>query len=162
MLMFKALWSFGLTDSENARAVREAVFVRERGIPAELEFDWFDGVAAHLFVSDEADTPIAAGRLYPDGLPVRMDRIAVMPEFRSMPYYDLVLRAMLYKAQDIAQAEIIALVPENEAALYAPFGFTLNGKRKNMGKCDYVELAVRPENIIWDSPCKHADKSNAQ
>ncbi|MEG1547523.1 MAG: GNAT family N-acetyltransferase [Clostridia bacterium] len=155
--MFKAIWSLGLNKFEYARAVREAVFVQERGIAEQEEFDWFDGIAAHLYVSDEADTPIAAGRLYPDGELTRLDRIAVMPDFRGLPYDDLVLRTMLYKAQQLGGDVIATQVLADEVAMYLPFGFTQTATKLMRGG-EYAELTVMRDCVKWDSACKHDNK----
>ena len=151
--MFKALWSLG-RESDGAFSVRRAVFVDELGFPDDAEFDALDDYAAHLFVSDEFDVPMAAGRMYPDGERVMIDRIAVMKDFRSLPYDDLVLRTMLYKAQQSAMQYICAAVYPESAGLYTPFGFKETAK--TVLRCrDAVLLTVPRNAVIWDSPCKH-------
>ena len=49
--MFMTEWTVGAgVGFAQARALREAVRVREQGISPEQEFDAMDAVAAHLFV----------------------------------------------------------------------------------------------------------------
>ena len=152
--MFKALWGIGKEEGAGAMAVRRAVFVEERGMDCEREFDLMDEFAAHLFVSDEAGVPIAAGRMYPEAGRVMLDRIAVMPDFRSLPYDDLVLRVMLYKAQQTELIDIAAAVEPGAEKLYIPFGFRIAGETLLRGEKTALYTVPR-QNVIWDSACKH-------
>ena len=84
--MFMTEWTVGAgVGFAQARALREAVRVREQGISPEQEFDAMDAVAAHLFVCTDAGEPIAAGRMYPcpEHDAVRIDRLVVAPAFRG-------------------------------------------------------------------------------
>ena len=93
--MFMTEWTVGAgVGFAQARALREAVRVREQGISPEQEFDAMDAVAAHLFVCTDAGEPIAAGRMYPcpEHDAVRIDRLVVAPAFRGKLYDDLLLR----------------------------------------------------------------------
>ena len=154
--MFKTVWGLGLQQGGDALKVRRAVFVCEQGYDENAEFDHNDGYAAHVFVSDENDAPIASGRMYPDGDRILMDRIAVMPAFRALPYDELVLRVMLYKAQQSQMREIAAAVYEGGEALYLPFGFKKAGDTTLRG-LPAALLTVPRESVIWDSACKHAE-----
>ena len=48
--------------------IRERVFVYELHIPKHIEFDSLDKIALHVLVTDDANCPIATGRLCKDGL----------------------------------------------------------------------------------------------
>jgi len=72
-------------DSEGfaaARNIRVAVFVKEQGIPEELELDETDHHATHVLVYSD-DTPVATGRLSADGETGIIARIAVLPAYRG-------------------------------------------------------------------------------
>lgn len=58
------------TAAGSLHAVREAVFVREQGVPAELERDAADPHCLHVLASDADGHPIGAGRLVPPFLAV--------------------------------------------------------------------------------------------
>lgn len=64
-------------------------------------------------------SPIAAGRMYPslEHDAVRIDRLVVAPAFRGKQYDDLLLRVMLYKAQQMPFSAIEASVGEAEREL---------------------------------------------
>ena len=65
----KYILSKGLTNSPDAKAIRQSVFVEEQGF--EYEFDDIDETALHLVLYDENDNPCATGRLFFDGWPYR-------------------------------------------------------------------------------------------
>ena len=67
-------------DHEALRAVREAVFVREQGVPPELEADAQDPECLHVLARDAAGRPIGTGRLTPAHT---LGRMAVLPEWRG-------------------------------------------------------------------------------
>lgn len=69
------------TDRDALRAVREAVFVREQGVPLELELDAQDPDCLHVLARDAGGQPIGTGRLTPAHT---LGRMAVLPEWRGM------------------------------------------------------------------------------
>jgi predicted GNAT family N-acyltransferase len=50
-------------DREACFLVRKEVFVREQGVPEDLEYDALDAGAAHVLAVAEDGTPLGAGRL---------------------------------------------------------------------------------------------------
>ncbi|MFP5407346.1 MAG: GNAT family N-acetyltransferase, partial [Gammaproteobacteria bacterium] len=51
---------------EHAARIRTEVFVREQGVPAELELDSNDRLCSHCVAYVDGE-PVATGRLLPDG-----------------------------------------------------------------------------------------------
>ncbi len=136
--MFKACWSLGREDFAGIEALRNAA-----GMPG----DAMDEYAAHVFVSDEDGTPIAAGRLHPVGEALRIDRIAAAHEFAALPYEELVLRILLYRARELPQ-EIIEVEPTpGIAALLPRFGFAFAGEDARLMRC-------ARSGITWFSQCE--------
>lgn len=68
------------SDRDALRAVREAVFVREQGVPLELELDAQDPDCLHVLARDTGGKPIGTGRLTPAHT---LGRMAVLPEWRG-------------------------------------------------------------------------------
>ena len=157
--MFMTEWTVGAgAGFAHARALREAVRVYEQGISSEQEFDAMDAVAAHLFVCTDAGEPIAAGRMYPslEHDAVRIDRHVVAPAFRGKQYDDLLLRVMLYKAQQMPFSAIEASVGEAERELLTGFGFRPAGLPQTGQD---IVFFVPCSGVIWDSACKHVGHS---
>lgn len=161
--MFMTEWTIGTgAGFAPVRALREMVRVQEQGVLSEVEFDALDAVAAHLFVHTDAGAPIAVGRMYPcpECDAVRMDRFIVAPAFRGKLYDDLLLRVMLYKAQQMPFATIEAVAQTTELPLFARFGFHDVKEAHAHGG---VLLAVPRNGVIWESACKHeGNRSTAQ
>jgi predicted GNAT family N-acyltransferase len=60
-------------DGAAIRAIREAVFIQEQGVPAELEWDGSDAQATHLLAIEPGGQAVGTARLLPDG---RLGRMA--------------------------------------------------------------------------------------
>lgn len=69
-----------VSDFSALRAVRDAVFVQEQGVPVELELDQFDPRCRHVLARDAEGRPIGTGRLSPQG---RIGRMAVLRDWRG-------------------------------------------------------------------------------
>src|SRR4249919_2794113 len=67
-------------DRDALRSVRDAVFVREQGVPPELELDAQDPDCLHVLARDADGHPIGTGRLTPSHT---LGRMAVLPEWRD-------------------------------------------------------------------------------
>lgn len=61
-------------------AVRRGVFIREQGIPADLEWDDRDGHAFHMLAQTPNGHAIGTGRMLADG---RIGRMAVLAGWRG-------------------------------------------------------------------------------
>lgn len=155
--MFKALWSIGNDGFDKIEALRRDVNVKGRGIAEDEEFDAVDSLAGHVYVCLQTGEPIAAGRMYPDisSDSILIDRIAVMPEYESQPYAELVLRMLLFKAQQLPQKHIRIIAEDTRFELVERFGFEpVTEPVKGRGGL-VREYRCPTGGIIWDSMCKH-------
>lgn len=140
-----------MEDFEKISAIRRFVNVEERGIAEAAEFDWFDGIAAHILVTDDDNgAPIAAARMYPDGELTRIDRITVMPSDAAALYAEFVLRLALYKAQTLGGADIAVAAECGLGALCAEFGLLPCGEADARGA---VEYRCARDGVKWFSHC---------
>ncbi len=137
--MFKAVWSIGMDGFEKIESLRRAAGVSDA-------CDNTDAYAGHVYVCEETGEPIAAGRMYPDSDALVIDRIAVMRAYDAMPYAELVLRMLLFKAQELPQREIRINCEEKRFALVRRFGFI---------QSDAHTFTCSRDAIVWDSECRH-------
>ena len=79
------------------RAVRNAVFILEQGVPQEMEWDQADEEAIHLLVEDANGRPIGTGRLLNTG---QIGRMAVMAAWRGKGIGSALLKQLLVIAKD--------------------------------------------------------------
>ncbi|SFQ08342.1 hypothetical protein SAMN05216419_10587 [Nitrosomonas cryotolerans] len=71
------------------RPVREAVFIKEQQIPAELEWDAFDISSLHALALAADGRPIGTARLLSDG---HIGRMAVLQEWRGQCFDETTAR----------------------------------------------------------------------
>lgn len=125
-------------DEAAIRAIREAVFVRELGIPAGLEWDGRDADCVHLLAYDMAGNPIGTARMLADG---HIGRMAVLPDWRGRG----VGGTLLIMLMDIAQAHGIAEVFLNAqtaaAGFYHRHGFIAAGDEFESAGIPHIRMA---------------------
>ena len=107
------------------RAIREEVFIREQGVPAELEWDGLDQSSKHILALSVTGEAIGCGRITPDG---HIGRIAVLPGWRGKRIGSAILEALLDYAhsQDYQLVELSAQM--QALPLYRRFDFTEVGE----------------------------------
>lgn len=74
------------------KSVREAVFIREQGIAAELEWDGLDEQCRHALVLSGQGEAIGCGRIMANG---HIGRIAVLPRWRKQKVGTAIMEALL-------------------------------------------------------------------
>jgi predicted GNAT family N-acyltransferase len=107
-----------------ARPVREEVFVREQGVPLEMEWDDDDARCRHAVAQDGAGVAIGTARLLPEG---RIGRMAVRKAWRRKGVGAGLLRALLDEARRSGMSTIILHAQTHAAAFYGRFGFSARG-----------------------------------
>jgi predicted GNAT family N-acyltransferase len=106
------------------RHVREAVFVREQGVPADLEWDGKDDSARHVLAALNGE-PVGTGRLIlRDG---HLGRMAVLAPYRHQGVGSKILEGLLSVARE--QKLKTAWLSSQTSALgfYQKHGFTAFG-----------------------------------
>lgn len=119
-----------------ARAVRERVFIDEKGIAPALEWDEFDAdlLCRHVVAVDAAGNPIGTGRLLADAAAGRgkdhsgrMGRIAVLPAWRGQGVGGSLLRRLLEQARQAGMRQVRLHARADAQAFYRRFGFVAEG-----------------------------------
>lgn len=103
--------------------IRDAVFVAEQGVPADVERDGLDPVAAHFLASD-GDTPVGCARLLPSG---QIGRLAVLPQYRRRGIGARLLQAAIDQARALGHRGTFLHAQVQAVALYVRAGFRSNG-----------------------------------
>ncbi len=107
------------------RAVREAVFMREQNVSAELEWDGLDDSCRHALALTAKGDAIGCGRILPpkNGAPARIGRLAVLPEWRNKMVGTGLLEALLDYARDMHYPEVTVNAQVQALPFYRRFGF---------------------------------------
>lgn len=103
-------------------SVREYVFVKEQGVPLEMEVDEYDPLCLHL-LAYVGDRPIGTGRLCPDG---HIGRLAVLPSYRKQGIGRALLDNLILmaKQQDLVQVTLNA--QDQAIPFYEKAGFVID------------------------------------
>ena len=112
------------TLGADAGAVRTEVFVREQGIPAELEWDEWDALSIHC-VAYDGGRAVATGRLLPDG---HIGRMAVLADARRGGIGGRVLQRLIEAAVARGDAEVLLNAQAYVAGFYRRHGFEAFGE----------------------------------
>jgi predicted GNAT family N-acyltransferase len=128
------LWS---ELGKDAAEIRTEVFVKEQGIPAELEWDETDKVCIHVLVYSEAGAAskaVGTGRLIAPvkaGEPAKIGRMAVLKEYRRQGIGDDIMQALIEHAFDAGYNAIELSAQAYVQAFYANHGFAAVGDPYN-------------------------------
>ena len=109
---------------EQARAVRDAVFIAEQNVPREIEADAHDAASRHVIARDGAGAAIGTGRLLADG---RLGRLAVLPAWRRKGVGRALLERLLEEASERAVGCLALHAQTQAGGFYRRFGFVVEG-----------------------------------
>jgi predicted GNAT family N-acyltransferase len=125
---------------ERSRAIRYSVFVAEQRVPVELEWDDMDAPSWHALAFAENGTPVATGRLLPDG---HIGRMAVLRVARGTGMGARVLGALMAKAAQLGYPELILNAQTYAAPFYARVGFKRIGDEFEEAGIAHIEMRKR-------------------
>lgn len=108
----------------DARRIREQVFVREQGVPLELEWDEMDAHCDHALAYTDDGAAVGTGRLLPDG---HIGRMAVLKEWRGKGVGALLLLALVEQARTRGHAAARLNAQIHAAGFYRRYGFEDEG-----------------------------------
>lgn len=127
-------------DIRALRRIREAVFIHEQGVPAELEWDEFDVNCIHVLASDSAANPIGTARLLPDG---SIGRMAVLREYRGKRVGTALMHLLLREAESRQMQQITLNAQAYAIEFYKKFGFQVMGKAFLDAGISHVRMVLR-------------------
>lgn len=107
------------------REVREAVFMREQGVTAELEWDGLDESSHHVLALSNSGQAIGCGRILPNA---HIGRIAVLKEWRGRKVGTAILEGLLAYATSRQYPEVDVDAQVQALPFYQRFGFVEEGE----------------------------------
>jgi predicted GNAT family N-acyltransferase len=108
-----------------ARAVRQAVFIDEQKVPANLEWDDRDEDCVQLLATDANGNAIGTGRLLADGA---IGRIAILAAHRGHGLGRAIMEALLAEARRSGFTETYLTAQTQAKAFYEKLGFAVAGE----------------------------------
>lgn len=130
-----AAWTEAASD---LLAVRHAVFVREQGVPIEVEQDGRDAQALHFIARDGAGMPIGAARLLADA---HIGRLAVLPAWRGCGVGRALLDLALTGAAQQGMRLVVLHAQLQARRFYEAAGFRAEGE-------EFLEAGIRHVRMV--------------
>ncbi|MFH2135846.1 MAG: GNAT family N-acetyltransferase, partial [Pseudomonadota bacterium] len=107
------------------RAIRETVFIREQGVPEELEWDEFDEACRHALALSLTGEAVGCGRVLPDG---HIGRISVLPAWRKQRVGTALMEALINEARSRGCKAVDVDAQVHAVPFYQSMGFSVQGK----------------------------------
>lgn len=120
-------------------AIREAVFIHEQGVPAELERDALDAVSTHALARLLDGTAVGTARLTPDG---HIGRMAVLEAWRGRGVGDALLAALLQDARSRGWPEVALNAQVGAIDFYQRHGFRAVGGRFQEAGIEHQQMRL--------------------
>jgi len=130
------------TLGRDAQAIRNAVFIEEQKIPAELEFDAADTACTHAVAYNRFGMPLATGRLL-EHVPgvAKIGRMAVSRTMRGSRIGREVLDALMEAARAQGFREAVLHAQVSAVPFYARAGFVERGPAFEEAGVGHQEMA---------------------
>jgi predicted GNAT family N-acyltransferase len=126
--------------SAELRSVREEVFIREQGVPPELEWDGEDPACVHALAVTRGGEAIGTARLTADG---HIGRMAVRRPWRGQGVGSALLEAMMRAARRQGLDRVVLHAQLHARDFYARFGFRAEGGEFLDAGIPHVRMAAR-------------------
>ncbi len=112
-------------EIEKVFSVRTQVFVNEQNVPVEEEIDHLEAESTHFLVTDDEGNPAGAGRFRVVDSYGKVERICILPEYRSKGVGNALMKAIEQFALS-QQIEILKLNAQNQAIpFYEKLGYAV-------------------------------------
>jgi predicted GNAT family N-acyltransferase len=128
--------------SEAITSVREQVFLREQGIPADLDFDDNDAASTHVLWKVDGK-PVATGRIQADG---KIGRVAVLASFRNRGLGTAVVNALIQQASKAQLLKVYLNSQKSSIGFYEALGFTAEGEPFLEAGIEHIRMWRSTEN----------------
>ncbi len=126
--MIRGKYLTSADDCAQVLALRQAV-ARAEGLKSGE--DCHDRMAVYALAFDEDGAPAGGGRLYLDEDRFVIGCVGVLPARRKKGLGDLVMRMLIFRAQELNAPAVCALVRPGDAAFYARYGFAPEGEARD-------------------------------
>lgn len=139
--------TYKLYDSlpEEARHIREEVFIKEQGFAN--EFDSTDSLAVHIVVFADG-TAAGTGRLFPSARQgaYTIGRVAVLPEFRGLRLGSFITARLEEKAAELGAAETELSAQCRVRSFYEKNGYKAEGEVYLDEYCEHIHMVKQIKN----------------
>lgn len=129
-----------IRDQGILRSIRETVFVKEQNVPVDLEWDGLDPICTHVIAYVNGRTPVATGRLLPDG---HIGRLAVLKPWRRRGIGSNILQSLIAIAKSRGIATCALNAQTHAIAFYECHGFVVEGEEFDDAGIPHRHMVLR-------------------
>lgn len=151
--MFQGKWSAGRADAQDALDLRMEVFVEEQGFAREVELDEYDDMALHALVYEDGQC-VATGRLIFKGDRFYVGRVAVKKAYRGQGFGDLVMRMILFRAEQMGVTKLYLHAQLPAMGFYEKLGFKKVGGTFLEEGAPHQEMMLELKDFDWHAHCR--------
>ena len=127
-----------------ASTVRTAVFVREQGVPQEMEWDAHDADSLHVVARNALGQAVGTARLLAQANGAgRIGRMAVHRALRGTGVGQTLLQALLAVARSRGDAEAFLHAQRSAEKFYLRQGFKARGEPFEEAGISHIEMAIK-------------------
>ena len=137
-----------------ASRIRTEVFVKEQGVPVELEMDAHDARSLHALALQDGKA-VATGRLLPDG---HVGRMAVLKDWRGRGIGGALLQRLIEAGRQRGDAEIVLAAQVRALPFYRAHGFRERGAPYMEAGMEHRDMALEPRAALLAEGALLADK----
>ncbi|SFQ00087.1 GNAT family N-acetyltransferase [Hymenobacter arizonensis] len=133
-----------LRDLDAAFTIREKVFQEEQGVPASKEHDVHDRTDARHYLARAADgTPAGAARWRETENGVKLERFAVLADFRNQEIGAALLHAVLADVEtELPDAEVYLNAQLRAIPFYERHGFKKEGEMFEEANIQHYKMVL--------------------
>jgi predicted GNAT family N-acyltransferase len=124
----------------DAHAIRRTVFVEEQDISEAAEFDDLDESARHFVARVGSDLAGTARVRLRDAETAKIERVAVLPEYRGRGVGESVMRAAHVYARDEDRSRVLVHAQTRVAEFYESLGYESLGPVEDETGIPHVEM----------------------
>lgn len=108
--------------------IRKEVFVKEQGVPPENELDEFEEHSTHIIgYDDQNHQPFACARFRPYEDAVKIERVAILKDYRNYGYGHALMTAVEYFAKAQEHQCLVLNAQTQAQGFYEKLGYTPTG-----------------------------------
>lgn len=152
----------GNSDLEEVTHIRKKVFVEELGIAKDTEFDEEDKEAIHAiayFQRNQKDMEqavnipekiaVATGRIIYDGEECKIDKVAVLKEYRGKSYGDFIVRLLINKAFNCGAKRVTLNTQLESINFFRKIGFQQEDDEINQGGEVLYKMKIEKKDLVF-------------
>lgn len=121
-------------------SIREEVFVNEQGVPLENELDAFEEKSIHVIGYDHEHRPFACARFRPFEDAAKVERVAILKEYRKDGYGRTLMFAIERFAKDKGYNKLILNAQVQAQGFYEKLSYESTGSIFIEENIDHIKM----------------------